>query len=66
MRTDDNNNIKRETLHEHTFMELCSNYPELYSLLLEHLRLPNLSVVRLIFIGSPFHVYMKQSLVLKL
>jgi hypothetical protein len=46
--------------------ELCSNYAELYSLLLEPLRLPNPSVVWMIFIGSHFQCYMKQLLVLKL
>jgi len=48
-----------------SWKELCSNYAELYSLLIEPLRLPNPTVVWLIFIGSPFEVFTKQPVVLK-
>jgi len=70
MRTDNNNNNnnKKEKpfMNIRSWKELCSNYAELYSLLLEPLSLPNPSVFWLIFIGSPFQVYMEQLLVLKL
>jgi len=60
MRSDDNNkNTEKPFMNIWSWKELCSNYAELYSLLLEPFRLPNPSVVWLIFISSHFESYMK-------
>jgi hypothetical protein len=66
MRSDDNNKkTEKPFMNIGSWNELCSNYAELYSLLIEPLRLPNPSVVWLIFIGNPFQGYTKKPLVLK-
>jgi len=57
MRNDGNN--KKTFMNIRSWKELCSNYAELYSLLVEPHRLPNPSFVWLIYIGSHFQSYMK-------